>query len=130
MFFETGYWNWYTALDCMMTTVCTGRPLPDGSADTVLMTDALFNATVAQVEYTYAYPALYNDSLWAKTATGNTAWHMRTNLMGMINGTGRYMYDSAASVSGVINVPAKAYSYFFSHVFYVSVITVRPPVRP
>lgn len=86
---SAGYWNWNTALDCMMTTVCTGRPLPDGSANTVLMTESIFNATVAQSEYSYAYPALYNNSIWAKYATGNTAWHMRNNLEGMISGTGR-----------------------------------------
>jgi hypothetical protein len=84
-----GYWNWNTAMDCMMTTVCTGRALPDGSADTVLMTDAIFNATVAQSEYTYAYPALYNNSIWSKYATGNTAWHFRNNLQSMIDGTPR-----------------------------------------
>jgi hypothetical protein len=60
--------------------------MPDGSADTVLMTDAIFNQTVAQSEYTYAYMSLYNDSLWAKTATGNTAWHMRNNLQNMMSG--------------------------------------------
>lgn len=72
-----------------MTTVCTGRPLPDGSADTVLMTDAIFNATVAQAEYSYAFMALNNDSLWAKTAMGNIAWHMRNNLQNMISGSSR-----------------------------------------
>lgn len=72
-----------------MTTVCTGRPLPDGSSDTVLMSDAIFNATVAQSEYTYAYMSLYNNSLWAKTAMGNIAWHMRNNLQNMIDGSSR-----------------------------------------
>jgi hypothetical protein len=62
-------WTWDNALDCMMTTVCTGREMPGGSG-AVMMTDALFNATVDQIEFTYAYKSLYNNSLWAKTAMG------------------------------------------------------------
>jgi hypothetical protein len=84
-----GHWYWSTALDCMMTTVCTGRPLPDGTADTELMNAAHFNPPGAPGEYSSTYPALYNNSIWAKYATGNTAWHMRNNIQGMIDGTGR-----------------------------------------
>lgn len=86
----TGYWSWGTALDCMMTAVCTNRPLPSGSDSTVLMSEAIFNATVAQVEYTYAFMALNNNSIWAKTAMGNIAWQMRNNLLNIISGGTRY----------------------------------------
>ena len=101
----TFYWSWGTALDCVMTTVCTGRALPDASPDgTVQMTDQIFNATVAQSEYTYAYQALYNDSIWGKFAVGNTAWHMKNNLQSIIDNTGRY------------NTPAADY---YSSIFYI-----------
>jgi len=80
-----GLWTWDNALDCLMTTVCTDRQLPGGSG-AVQMSDEIFNAAVAQVEYEYAYKSLYNNSLWAKTAVGNTAWHMRNNLQSMLDG--------------------------------------------
>lgn len=49
------------------------------------MDQAIFNATIEQVEFAYAYLSLYNDSQWAKLAMGNTAWHIRTNLEKMLN---------------------------------------------
>eukprot|EP00600_Ochromonadales_sp_CCMP1393_P010783 CAMPEP_0175005836 /NCGR_PEP_ID=MMETSP0005-20121125/5522_1 /TAXON_ID=420556 /ORGANISM="Ochromonas sp., Strain CCMP1393" /LENGTH=485 /DNA_ID=CAMNT_0016261101 /DNA_START=82 /DNA_END=1539 /DNA_ORIENTATION=- len=82
-----GMWSWNNVLDCLMTTVCTGRDLPSASPDnSVQMSDAIFNATVDQVEYSYAYMALNNNSLWAKTGMGNTIWHMKSNLQAMMNG--------------------------------------------
>jgi len=71
-----------------MTTVCTDRQMPAGPASTP-MTDAIFNATVAQVEYTYAFMALNNNSIWAKTAMGNIAWQMRNNLLNIVSGQTR-----------------------------------------
>jgi len=81
----TGQWYWYYIFDCFMTTVCTNRQVPSGSANTVLMTDEIFNATIAQVEYQQSYLYLYNNSQYAKLAMGNTAWHVRTNIQNMLN---------------------------------------------
>ena len=72
----------------MMTTVCTDREMPAGLAATPI-TDAIFNATVAQVEYTHAFMALNNNSIWAKTAMGNIAWQMRNNLLNIVSGETR-----------------------------------------
>lgn len=88
--FGAGYWDWYHVLDCVMTTVCTGRPLPDGT--TIPMNESIFNATIEQVMYTEAYLNLYNDSQWAKLAMGNTAWHIRTNLENV-------MYNTSSSAN-------------------------------
>ena len=81
-----GMWSWYNALDCMMTTVCTGNELPDGSADTTLMNEAIFNATIEQVEFNYSYVAKYNNSYWSKLGMGSVIWHMRNNLENIIYG--------------------------------------------
>ncbi len=85
--FGAGYWDWDHVFDCLMTTVCTGNSVPDG------MNDVLFNATIAQAEFTYAYFSLYNDSQWSKLAMGNTAWHVRNNLQSAVQ------YNSSASNS-------------------------------
>lgn len=74
-----GYWSWNNVFDCFMTTVCSGRSLPDG------MTDDLFNATIYQTEYEYAYLNLYNNSQWSKLAMGNTAWHVKENILNLID---------------------------------------------
>lgn len=81
-----GEWSWSYAFDCMMTTVCTGRPLPDGgnTAAKVYMNETIFNRTVAQIQAQEAYLNLYNNSEWSKLAMGNTAWHVRTNLLNAI----------------------------------------------
>lgn len=77
-----GQWSWNYIFDCMMTTVCTGRPIPDGNAATgVTMNDAIFNATINQVAFQESYLNLYSDSEWAKLAMGNTAWHIRNYLV-------------------------------------------------
>jgi hypothetical protein len=81
-----GYWDWYNVYDCLMTTVCTDRPLPDGTAE-VPMNEAIFNATVAQAQYTMSFLNTYNHSQWAKLAMGNTAWHVRTNIENAIYNT-------------------------------------------
>lgn len=88
-----GYWSWYNALDCMMTTVCTGRQLPDGTSS-ALMNETIFNATIAQVMYSEAYLNLYNDSQWAKLAMGNTAWHVRSNMENVMYNTSNSLNSS------------------------------------
>lgn len=89
-----GYWSWEYIFDCMMTTVCSGRGLPDGTADTILMNDTIFNNTLYQVEYTAAFLDLYNNSQWAKLSMANTAWHVCTNIESVINNadTGNYKF--------------------------------------
>lgn len=78
--FGKGYWDWNHALDCLMTTVCTNRDVPDG------MTQDIFDDTVSTVEYNYAYKCLYNASQWAKLAMGEVAYDIRTRLQAAIDG--------------------------------------------
>jgi hypothetical protein len=79
-----GQWSWNYIFDCMMTTVCTGRPIPDGNG-AVQMSDAIFNATIAQTEAQESYLNLYNNSEYAKLAMGNTMWHLRQNIENVVN---------------------------------------------
>ena len=67
-----------------MTTVCTGRPMPDGNG-AVKMSDAIFNATIAQTDAKYGYLNLFNNSQYGKLAMGNTNWHIRTNIENVVN---------------------------------------------
>lgn len=84
--FGANMWSWNNVLDCLMTTVCTDRPIPDGSLDAgSIMTDTIFNATVAQSEFMYAFQSLYNNSQWSKLAMGQVSWHIRNNIENMIN---------------------------------------------
>jgi hypothetical protein len=80
-----GQWYWNYVFDCFLTTVCTNRQVPSGSPDTVLMTDEIFNATIAQVEFQQSYLYLYNNSQYSKLAMGNTAWHIRNNIQNILN---------------------------------------------
>lgn len=82
-----GQWSWDYILDCLMTTVCTNREIPDGSASTTLMNEEIFNATIFQSEFTMAYLNLYNNSRWAKLAMGNTVWHIRSNIENILYNT-------------------------------------------
>eukprot|EP01039_Chlorochromonas_danica_P008062 gene8062-8892_t len=91
--FGDGYWTWYNVWDCVMTTVCTSRPLPDGTAE-VPMTEEIFNATLEQVQFTQAYLQLYNDSQWSKLAMGNTAWHVSSNLQNVLYNTNNSLNSS------------------------------------
>lgn len=95
--FGEGYWDWYHVLDCMMTTVCTGNALPDGTD--IPMTDSIFNATLDQVNFQEAYLNLYNDSQWAKLAMGNTAWHVRSNMENII-----YNYSTSPNATNPLRL--------------------------
>jgi len=77
--FGAGQWSWYNVLDCLMTTTCSNRQIPDTGTDGN-MNNELFDATIAHAEELYSYVALYNESQWSKLALGNVAWHVRTNL--------------------------------------------------
>jgi ubiquitin-like domain-containing CTD phosphatase 1 len=72
-------WTWDNVLDCLMTTVCTGRDVPGGSlqGDGAVMTQALFDQAVNQSTLSLSMLYLANNSQYAKLGTGNTAWHMR-----------------------------------------------------
>ncbi len=78
----TGLWSWPDTIDCVMSTVCTDRQLPEG------MTEEIFNATVAQATYIQSFEYLYNDSQWSQMAMGNLAWQVRNNLQAMLSGGG------------------------------------------
>lgn len=98
--FGAGAWSWQYTFDCIMTTICTNRPLPEGGQTPakVYMNETIFNNTLAHVEWQYAYLNRYNDSQWAKLAMGNTAWHVRTNLLNAL-------YNSTSSAKS--NTPLK-----------------------
>eukprot|EP01038_Epipyxis_sp_PR26KG_P010653 gene10653-14307_t len=86
IFGGVSYWTWNNALDCLMTTVCTNRDIPSGSVSSgAIMDDAIFNATIDNVQWNYAYNALYNNSIWSKEAMGNTVWHIANNLKAALN---------------------------------------------
>jgi hypothetical protein len=77
--FGAGSWNWYSALDCMMTAICSGHEIPDrfpgirpnqAGAPTANMTDQLFAAIVNYTEYIVGYRLLFNNSEYAKHFSG------------------------------------------------------------
>lgn len=78
--FGKGYWDWGGVLDCLMTTVCTDREIPDGPTGSGAMSQSIFDNTVKEVEFRESFLNVYNNSQWSKLAMGNTAWHVRTNL--------------------------------------------------
>jgi hypothetical protein len=79
-----GMWSWYNAMDCMMTTVCTERAMPDGTVSTP-MTQELFDNAVAESTYQLSGMYVWNNSQYAKLCMGNTAWHVRNNIMKNLN---------------------------------------------
>ena len=82
--FGVGQWSWSDNLDCMMSTVCTGRSIPTVGPQ---MTDKLFNEAVNYTEFKYAYMALYNSSLYSKLALGRIAYDVRTRILPALNST-------------------------------------------
>jgi hypothetical protein len=73
---------------------CTGRPLPsDSTAATpgALMTDELFNASIAWAETIWAYRALYNNSWWSKLAMGRPLWNIKTRMQDAADGGDSYL---------------------------------------
>ena len=82
--FGAGSWKWSDNLDCMMSTVCSGRSIPTLGPQ---MTDELFNNAVNYTEFQYSYKSLYNNSLYAKLALGRTAYEIRTNIEAALNST-------------------------------------------
>lgn len=76
--FGEGTWVWGYTLDCLMTTVCTGRDVPEG------MTQSLFDSTISRAEREYAYIALFNDSQWSRLAMRTVTKQIRENLLSVI----------------------------------------------
>ena len=69
-------WNWSDILDCLMTTVCSGRgKLPTG------IDDQIFNLTVQYVEESFARVSLFNDSYWSKVAMQNLTSGIRKEII-------------------------------------------------
>ena len=69
-------WNWSNMLDCLMTTVCSGRGnLPTG------INDNIFNQSVHHVEESYARVSLFNNSYWAKVAMQNLTSSIRKEIV-------------------------------------------------
>jgi len=80
-----GYWTWYNVIDCFMTTVCTGREIPANQETGAVVTDEIFNATISQVEYTYAYNSNYNNSRFSRLGMGHTIYEMSSRMQAAIN---------------------------------------------
>lgn len=72
-------WEWKDCLDCMMSAVCSGRPIPTGTSGAT-MTEDIFNAAVKHIEYYTTYRASWNNSQWAKMAMGTLSYDIRTRL--------------------------------------------------
>jgi hypothetical protein len=81
-----GSWFWSYTMDCMMTTVCSNRQLPEG------MTESIFNETIGFIEKQQSFLNLYNDSQWAKLSMGNTAWHIKNNIVNFLDGSKTYKF--------------------------------------
>lgn len=85
-----GYWDWNNIMDCFETTACTDRPLPSnatGATPGALMTDQLFNASIAHAESIWAFRALYNNSWWSKLAMGHPLWNIKTRMQAAASDT-------------------------------------------
>lgn len=69
-----------------MTTVCTDREIPSGSVEQgTIMTEELFNQTVAFSMTPMAFLNVWNNSEWAKLAMSNITYSVRTNIENLIN---------------------------------------------
>jgi hypothetical protein len=75
-----GRWLWPDVYDCFLTAVCANHSLPFGTNQSVLMTDAIYEKTIAQGLYDLVYLYTYNNSEFSKLAMGNTAWHIAQNI--------------------------------------------------
>ena len=87
--FGAGAWNWMTAMDCVMTTVCSGRAIPDRSQTSQgpnqNMTSDLFNSIVSYSEIISGYRMLYNNSNYAKHFSGPLVVDLLENIQGVLN---------------------------------------------
>ena len=73
----------------VIIAACTDRPLPSGATAATpgaLMTDELFNASIAWAEQIWAYRALYNNSWWSKLAMGHPLWNIKTRMLAATDG--------------------------------------------
>ena len=80
-----GQWSYYNAMDCIMTTVCTGRGIPSNPETGEEMTQALMMEAIDQATYIYTYQALHNNSWYSKLGMSQTTYKMRTYLEGAVN---------------------------------------------
>ena len=80
-----GAWSYYNCIDCIMTTVCTGRGIPSNNFTGDSMTQDILTQAIDQSTYIYAYQALYNNSWYSKLGMGQTVWQMRTYLEEAVN---------------------------------------------
>lgn len=85
-----GAWNFYNCIDCVMTTVCTGRGIPPNSETGAEMNSTLFNEAIAQATKVYAYQALYNDSRYSKLGMGRVVYNLRTHLQAAVSNQNKY----------------------------------------
>ena len=82
---KEGYWTWYSIIDCFMTAVCNDYPIPANPVTGAVVDDAMFNATIENVEFTYEFNMINEQSKFAKLAMGHTIYEMRTRLQAAID---------------------------------------------
>lgn len=87
IFGGSNYWSWNTYLDCVMTSICTGRDIPDGSHDnsSIQMNDKLFYDALVHVEWSWAFVALHNQSAYAKLAMSPLLAQVRSQMLQAIS---------------------------------------------
>lgn len=87
--FGAGAWNWMTAMDCIMTTVCSDRAIPDRSQDANgpnrNMTNELFDSIVGYSEIITGFRMLFNNSNYAKHFSGPLVVDLLKNIQGALN---------------------------------------------
>ncbi|CAN0217812.1 unnamed protein product, partial [Ectocarpus sp. 6 AP-2014] len=72
---------WWDVLDCLMTTACTGRELPEE------LTDEVFAAAVDFSTQTMVQEASFNDAAYGKLAMAKLTREIRERMAGAMNGT-------------------------------------------
>eukprot|EP00752_Nemacystus_decipiens_P007485 g6687.t1 len=72
---------WWDVLDCLMTTACTGRELPEE------LTEDLFEEAVSFSTQQYVQESSFNDGAYAKLAMAKLTLEIRERMMGAMNGT-------------------------------------------
>eukprot|EP00903_Cladosiphon_okamuranus_P013039 g12166.t1 len=72
---------WWDVLDCLMTTACTGRELPEE------MTEDLFEGAISYSTQQYVHEASFNDAAYGKLAMAKLTLEIRERVVGAMNGT-------------------------------------------
>ncbi|CAM9356698.1 unnamed protein product [Pylaiella littoralis] len=72
---------WWDVLDCLMTTACTGRALPED------LTEDVFEEATTYSARHYAQESVFNDAAYGKLAMAKFTLEIRERMLGAMNGT-------------------------------------------